>query len=405
MYWNFIKKKQMFAAVAGFTLFISSALSAPAFQETGFEKWKLQQGREHQQKINEFDAYRSEIKASFKEYSRKTAEIWGRNNTLPNKKNWLSYIDSINQRSIVDFESGLINVEVALPVQQNVGDEQGKKQLEDVLLKAMKLGDDKRPIQQFAEQPISQPELGAVLKGLISLPDGEVAKNGDYKTLAREAAKNVSKKMIRGKDGELRVIYSAQLNLVPDHIRIRARKYQPLIDEYATKNQLPVALVFAVIETESMFNPTARSGAPAFGLMQLVPTSGARDAYRYLYKKDKVVSDTYLYDPENNIRLGSAYLYRLNTHYFTGIDSDQSRMLATIAAYNTGAGNVFRSFSGKYNRARFGNYSNYKKAALREINKRSPEQVYQFLHRHLPYRETRDYIKKVTERMDRYVAG
>jgi membrane-bound lytic murein transglycosylase C len=157
------------------------------------------------------------------------------------------------------------------------------------------------------------------------------------------------------------------------------------------------------METESMFNPVARSGAPAFGLMQLVPTSGARDAYRYVYKEDRVVSDTYLYNPENNVRLGTAYLRRLNSEYLIGITSDESRLFATIAAYNTGAGNVFRAFVGSsYSTSQYRNYIDYRNAAYLEINKRTPEQVYQHLRANLPHEETRRYVQKVTESMGRY---
>ena len=77
--------------------------------------------------------------------------------------------------------------------------------------------------------------------------------------------------------------------------------------------------------------------------MQLVPTSGAREAYRYLYKQDRIVSDTYLYNPGNNIKLGTAYLNQLYYKYLAGIKNEQSRQWAMIAAYNTGPGNVFRS--------------------------------------------------------------
>jgi len=376
-----------------------------AYADADFEEWKKQQQFTVQQSKDEFESYSAEIRNAFTKYKEKTAAVWGRDNVTLDRKRWISYIDQLNQRSVVDFENGTIDVEIAMPTGQGIDEETGQQQLENILIKAMNLGDDRRSIEKFAEQPISQPEGGAVLHGQISLPDGDVAEPGDYRNIARNAASGASKRTLRGEDGKTRIVYTAQLKLVPDHIRIRARKYQPLVNQYSETHRVPVQLVFAVIETESMFNPTARSAAPAFGLMQLVPTSGARDAYKYLYKKDRVVSDTYLYDPENNIRLGSAYLYRLNSEYLGGIKSDESRMLATIAAYNTGASNVFRAFIGKYNRARFGSYKNYKNAALREINRRSPDQVYQHLRRHLPYSETREYIKKVTERMNKYTSS
>ena len=325
---------------------------------------------------------------------------------MPGSKRWVSYIDKLNQRSVVDFEQGVVEVEIALPSTQRVDDEQARKQLEQALVKAMKQGDDKRPMQQIAQQPVSQPSGKDVLAGQISLPDGAAASQDDYPSLASAAAAGASKKTLKGDDGKTRVVYQTQLKLVPDHIRVRAVKFQPLVNKYSTEFRVPSEVVFAVMETESMFNPTARSAAPAFGLMQLVPTSGARDAYRYVYKKDKVVSDTYLYNPENNVRLGAAYLRRINSDYLGGIKNEESRMLATIAAYNTGAGNVFRTFVGSsYSLSQYRKYNDYKQAALREINRRSSAEVYQYLRSNLPYAETRRYIKKVTERMSKYETG
>ncbi len=372
--------------------------------DDSFEAWKREQLSGFKQSKDEFKAYRQELKAAFEEYKRKTAAVWGRDNIVPGKNNWVSYIDNLNHRSVVDFEKGIIDVELAVPDGLDIDDAQARKQLEQTLLKAISLGEDKRPMQQIARQPVSLPDGDAVLLGQISRDDGTVANADDYPALAHEAANNAEKRILRGNDGRTRIVYEAQLKLVPEHIRIRARKYQPLVNKYAKKHNVPAPVIFAVIETESMFNPLARSPAPAFGLMQLVPTSGARDAYRFLYNKDRIVSDTYLYNPENNIRLGSAYLLRLNSEYLKGIESDQSRMFATIAAYNTGPSNIFRAFVGSYSRVRFGSYANYRKAALREINRRSPEQVYQHLRRHLAHKEARNYIKTVTERTAKYTA-
>ena len=386
-----------------FCMFVVGFFITTAVQAEDFRDWRKQQQSGFIQVKDEFEKYRAEIDAAFKEYKRKTGAVWGKDNKLPSGKQWVSYIDELDQRSVVDFENGVVNVEVALSSEQRINDEQAKKKLEQALLKAMKQGVDDRPIQQIAKQPVSKPVGRDVLSGQIALANGAVAQRGDYQTIAREVVANVKKKKLLGGDGKTRVVYHAQLKLVPDHIRVRAVKFQPLVNKYAAKYQIPAAVVFAVMETESMFNPTARSAAPAFGLMQLVPTSGARDAYRYVYKKDKVVSDTYLYNPDNNVHLGTAFLRRLNSDYLGGIKSDQSRMFATIAAYNTGAGNVFRAFVGSsYSLSQYRKYNDYKKAALREINRRSSEEVYQYLVNHLPHAETRRYIKKVTERIDKY---
>ncbi len=232
--------------------------------------------------------------------------------------------------------------------------------------------------------------------------DGSPLAVSDYKNFSATEAENAKRETIRGDDGKLRTVYHTRFTLVPDHIKVRAQRYQKPVDSNAREQQIPSALVFAVMETESMFNPDARSPAPAFGLMQLVPTSGAREAYRYLHNKDHVVTDTYLYNPGNNIELGTAYLNRLYYSYLAGIHSSQARVWATIAAYNTGPTNVLRTFAGPYSRSRFGSRSHWQEVALADINQRSPEQVYLFMRAHLPYAETRDYLQKVRSRMPKY---
>ena len=192
--------------------------------------------------------------------------------------------------------------------------------------------------------------------------------------------------------------------MVPDHLQRRAKKYRQRVAHEAKRQQLDIPLIFAIMETESFFNPKARSPVPAFGLMQLVPSSGARDAYRFLHKQDKLVTDRYLYDADQNIEMGSAYLHILMFRYLKGITNEQSRQWCAIAAYNTGAGNVYRAFVGQYRRSTFGDRKTWKKQALAKINALSSEQVYQHLRQHLPYKETQHYMKKVRKRMQHYQA-
>jgi soluble lytic murein transglycosylase-like protein len=81
--------------------------------------------------------------------------------------------------------------------------------------------------------------------------------------------------------------------------------------------------VLAVVEVESGFNPKAASPKNAQGLMQLIPETAERFG----------VAD--VWDPEQNLRGGMAYLSWLMQHF----DGDLELVLA---AYNAGEGAVQR---------------------------------------------------------------
>merc|ERR1712065_121171 len=125
----------------------------------------------------------------------------------------------------------------------------------------------------------------------------------------------------------------------------KARLYKDDVNKNAYEQKIREALVFAIMHSESSFNPMARSHIPAFGLMQIVPRSAGIDSYKYLYGKRKVVSSTYLYDSKKNIKMGSAYLHLLQYKYLSHIKDPISKLYCVIAAYNTGAGNVAKAFT------------------------------------------------------------
>lgn len=129
-----------------------------------------------------------------------------------------------------------------------------------------------------------------------------------------------------------------------------------IIYKEAKKNNVRPELVAAVVKAESRFKPTARSGAGAVGLMQLVPRTG-----RWMGARD-------LTNPQQNVAAGAKYLKYLSERF----DGNETKI---IAAYNAGEGNV----------KRFGGVP--------------------------PFRETRNYVKKVRNyeaefknRVDNHVA-
>ncbi len=250
---------------------------------------------------------------------------------------------------------------------------------------------------EAAERPPRPPvEVSSrpVLQDQVQTQSGQVVTAGNASAFAAEvvASQPVSVTAVTGADGQSRRTAEVTFPLVPDHIRVRALRYRDLALEFAHQYNVYPPLIFAIMQTESSFNPRARSGAPAYGLMQLVPRSGARDAYRLVFETDALVTGEYLYDPRNNIQLGVAYLHILQTRYFRRVEHSTNRMLCAIAAYNTGAGNVCRAFGAGTSLSR----------AADIVNGLEPGEVYRRLRTDLPYAETRDYIHKVTDRMPQY---
>jgi hypothetical protein len=122
---------------------------------------------------------------------------------------------------------------------------------------------------------------------------------------------------------------------------IRQNGYKYNVDPY---------LIFLVMEQESHFNPRVVSPKGARGLMQLMPGTAARFGVRHPH------------DPAQNISAGTRYLRELLNRFNNRVD-------LVLASYNAGEGAV----------AKFGN--------------RVP-----------PYRETRNYVKKISYRYKRTTA-
>jgi len=228
----------------------------------------------------------------------------------------------------------------------------------------------------------------------VAMPDGTPVTRANAREFAESqaASATVQRKTVTGSDNVPRDVVRVAFPLVPDHLRVRAEKFKPIVSKYAAMNGVYPPLVYAIIHSESSFNPRARSHVPAYGLMQLVPRSGARDAYLLVFKQDRLVTDTYLYDPERNIELGTAYLRIIDQRYFKSVEQPMNRMLCSIAAYNTGAGNVCKAFGAGTSLTR----------AAPVINSMTPEQVYNRLQSSLPYEETRHYVTKVSDRIPLY---
>ena len=327
----------------------------------------------------EFDNYIVEQEQLYQDFKDEVEKKWDAFK-FSSSKTYVDYDNDLNARASVDFEKGLVEVEVIVeddPKQsvvekKNAGDKKLQKKLTQII---QKKADDDKPL----------------LKDQLQNNQGRKVTTSNAKSFAKEIVnqKKVKKVKFEGKDGLRRIKYTLKLKLQPNHVNTRANRFKQDVITQSKRFNIDPAVAFAIMETESSFNPKARSHIPAYGLMQLVPKSGARDAYNYVYKKDKLLRGGYLYKPANNIELGCAYISKIRHSYFKSIQNEKSATYCTISAYNTGAGNVAKSFTGKTKL----------KPAIQVINSKSPRGVYDHLKRELPYKETRDYLEKVTERM------
>lgn len=118
-----------------------------------------------------------------------------------------------------------------------------------------------------------------------------------------------------------------KLTVITDQVRQdffhKEVPFGSIIYKEAKKNNIRPELVAAVVQAESRFKPTARSGAGAVGLMQLVPRTG-----KWMGARD-------LTNPAQNVAAGAKYLKYLNERF----DGNETKV---IAAYNAGEGNVKR---------------------------------------------------------------
>ncbi len=99
--------------------------------------------------------------------------------------------------------------------------------------------------------------------------------------------------------------------------RINLRKYMPHIRHAAALYRLDSKLIQAIIDTESAFNPKARSKTGAMGLMQLMP------------KTAQALKVQNVWDPRQNILAGSRYFKQL-------LDTFNQDVRLSLAAYNAG---------------------------------------------------------------------
>ncbi len=151
-------------------------------------------------------------------------------------------------------------------------------------------------------------------------------------------------RILRGRNDNLQAFLALQKSY-PDYSQMKPAEltaaewdvFYPLsnwatIKQEARARGVDPYTVAGLIRQESVFDPRAKSGANAYGLMQLLLDTAQRTAHKYEVSPPANVDA--LYDPQLNIKLGTAYLRDQLDRF--------GRIEYVAAAYNAGPGRAVR---------------------------------------------------------------
>lgn len=305
------------------------------------------------------------------------AKIWGDDARRSGTHTLVRYLDDYHTQVAVNFEAGFVRIETR-------GGQAPLQQLRQAIVSILLTPADPRLVDLYTATDFGLTGSPFLLGQVV---DHEGKNIGTQWRAQRFADHLIRSQLQRSSRGQ-----RVTIPMVKQHQVVAARGLGGQVNQAARRYRVEPALIYAVIDTESSFNPFAVSHAGAFGLMQVMPRTAGRDVMQKIYRRSDTPSRNFLMDTDNNIDFGTAYISILRDNYLRGIDNPISREYCIIAAYNGGAGQLLKSFHRD------------RKEALRRINRMSPSDVYRFITKRHPKAETRNYLKKVTERKRKYAS-
>ena len=358
----------------------------------------------------EFDDYKKLIENEYQQYKDTLSKVWD-TPVIGNNHQWVWYSPDLTARAIIDFERETLSIDIQNntttidAVLKHLLSISRKSAYEEDLLNqkiekqfnakykntVRSVINDDSILGVFFNAPkgLDEASIDKLSQELKSASTSESRTNSKGSTIVSVADISLQSPSTNSIDSITHTTATATDN---SKIPLKGLSFKTNVEALSSKYNMDFALVYAIIETESSFNPMARSPIPAYGLMQIVPRTAGIDAAKKIYGKSKVFAPSYLYNSKNNIELGAAYLNVLYYRYFRKITNEKTKLYLTIAAYNTGTTNVARAITGIP--------SVSKSADL--INVLTSEMIYHKLLADLPADETKHYLKKVTRRMTKY---
>lgn len=378
------------AAVLVASAGVAQAQDVRAMQKEAFAAY-LEENQRARNAIQGRRGAFAEIRTAYREAARKYRANISRKwpeTTVSSPKRWVRYTLNFDLKTEVDFVNDRIRISRIMDAGADTADAMKEiaaefQNLANLTYEEAYASD---PVSTEVEDRLRARVNPEVLVGPVSLPDAKVP------LLSRAPSARRMELMVDESVGNGKQVVYVEHELGRRDVSQRQRTVRTTARQMARQMNVPEALILALTETETNFNPLAVSPDPAFGLMQIVPRAAGRDITNYVYGDQKLLTPKYLFNPQNNIIAGATYLRLLYIRSFRKVENAQSKAYCAIAAYNAGAGAVAVAMNGE---------RSLSKAAV-EINKRNPEQLLQYLTGKMPAKETRDYLARAAAAYKRY---
>ncbi|PSW18560.1 membrane-bound lytic murein transglycosylase MltC [Photobacterium sanctipauli] len=307
-------------------------------------------------------------------FSGQVKRHWGDNDSLvASKRQYVKYTDGYQSRAHVDFERGVVIVET-------VAKTEPENHLREAINNTLLTPDNPGGVDLYSDSPISL-NGKPFLYGQVLDQDGKPI---EWSWRANQFSEYLIQNKLKKRKERYHQVYYVEIPMVEDHANKRSYKYANIVRDASRRYGIAEDLIYAIIKTESSFNPYAVSHANAYGLMQVVPKTAGADVFKLVKNKPGIPTPEYLFDPAKNIDTGTAYFYILRTRYLKDVRDPLSLHYSMISAYNGGTGGVLNTF-----------HSN-RKRAMDDLNSLQPNQVYWALTKKHRNAEARRYLEKVT---------
>lgn len=331
----------------------------------------------------QFEKDTAALDALINSFSGNIEKRWGsREVKIAGKSNYVKYIDNYLSRAEVNFSDGKIIIETVSPTDP-------KGHLKEAIITTLLTPDDPAHVDLFSSKNIELKGQPFLYRQVVDQENQPI----QWSWRANRFADYLIANQLKVKQVDFKKAYYVEIPMVADQIQIRSYQYADIVQRASHKYGIPEDLIYAIIKTESSFNPYAVSWANAYGLMQVVPKTAGRDVFKLVKNRSGEPTPEYLFNPENNIDTGTAYFYILKNRYLRDVQNPTSLEYSMISAYNGGTGGVLNTFSRDRQRA------------MRDLNTLQPNQVYWALTKKHPNAESRRYLEKVTQFKKEFNAG